>query len=107
MSAAAAVAGSLPDRIALEAYVLTSRNAPDRAQPQLTRLGFATFIRASAERNHWRGHAIIFRGDDFLTREGDPNYLSVRRDGTPFRLARGVFRRHGDRPFVRDHRKQH
>jgi hypothetical protein len=76
------------ERIALEAYILGSRNVQDRARPDLTRLGFATFIRASAEEKRWRGHAIIYRGDDFLTREGDPNYLSARLDGSPFRMLR-------------------
>jgi hypothetical protein len=76
------------DRVAFEAFVLGSRHVPDRAEPLLTRAGFATFLRLSAERDHWRGHAIIYRGDDFLTREGDANYLSMRRDGTPYRLLR-------------------
>jgi hypothetical protein len=76
------------DRVAFEAYVLGSRNVPDRAEPLLTRAGFATFLRLSAQRNGWRAHAIVYRGDDFLTREGDTNYLSMRRDGTAYRLLR-------------------
>lgn len=76
------------ERVSLEAYILLSRNVPNRAKPELTRDGLATFIRAAAERNRWRTHAIIYRGDDFLSREGDPNYLSVRLDGTPFRMLR-------------------
>lgn len=80
-------AGSF-QRIALEAYVLGSRNVPDRAEPLSIRSGFATFLRASAERNFWRVHGILFRGDDFITREGDPNYLSIRRDGSGFRNLR-------------------
>lgn len=75
-------------RLALEAYVLGSRNVPDRGVPLATRLGFATLLRASAERNLWRVHAIVYRGDDFVTREGDPNYLSVQSDGTPYRNLR-------------------
>jgi hypothetical protein len=76
------------DHLGLEAYVLGSRNVPDRAEPLSIRAGLATFLRASAEENGWRIHAIIFRGDDFITREGDPNYLSIRLDGTGFRNLR-------------------
>lgn len=76
------------DRVSFEAYLLGSRNVPDRAEPLLTRAGFATFLRVAAERNRWRAHAIVYRGDDFLTREGDTNYLSMRRDGTAYRLLR-------------------
>lgn len=76
------------ERIGLEAYLLASRNVPDRAEPRATRAGLATFLRASVEKNRWRAHAIIFRGDDFLTREGDPNYLSVGLDGTRYRNLR-------------------
>ena len=36
----------------------------------------------------WRVHAIIFRGDDFITREGDRNYLSIRLDGSGYRMLR-------------------
>jgi len=76
------------ERLSLEAYLLGSRNVPDRAEPSSIRSGFATFLRASAEKNHWRAHAIVYRGDDFITREGDRNYLSIRLDGTSFRKLR-------------------
>jgi hypothetical protein len=76
------------ERLSVEAYVLGSRYAPDRADSLLTRAGFATFLRAAAEKDRWRLHAIVFRGDDFITREGDPNYLSIRLDGTGYRLLR-------------------
>jgi hypothetical protein len=76
------------ERLSLKAWLLASHNVPDRATPRLTRSGFATFLRASAERDHWRAHGILFRGDDFLTREGDPHYLSVQRDGAPYRMLR-------------------
>jgi hypothetical protein len=75
-------------RLALEAYLLGSRNVPDRAEPLSIRAGFATFLRASAEENLWRVHAIIFRGDDFITREGDTHYLSIRLDGSGYRNIR-------------------
>ena len=80
-------AGSLA-RVALEAYLLGSRDVPDRAEPLTIRAGFATFLRASVEDNQWRVHAIIFRGDDFITREGDSHYLSVRLDGSGYRSIR-------------------
>ena len=40
------------------------------------------------ERAGWRGHLIVWRGDDFVKDEGDPNYLSVRRDGSRYRGVR-------------------
>lgn len=76
------------ERVALEAYLLGSRNVPDRAEPLSIRAGFATLLRASAEENLWRVHAIIFRGDDFITREGDSHYLSIRLDGSGYRNIR-------------------
>lgn len=76
------------DRLSFEAFVLGSRFVPDRAISSRTRAGFGTFLRAAIEDSGWRAHALIWRGDDFLTREGDPNYLSIRRDGTPFRSLR-------------------
>ena len=78
-------AGTL-ERLSLEAYLLGSRLDLDRHNPFDTRAGFATFLRAAAVKNGWRAHAIMFRGDDFLTREGDPNYQSIQLDGTAYRL---------------------
>ena len=80
-------AGAL-DRVSLEAYIIGSRDAPDRSDNARTRAGLATFLRAAVENNHWRAHAIMFRGDDFLTAEGDPNYQSVRMNGIPYRNLR-------------------
>jgi hypothetical protein len=80
-------AGAL-DRLSLEAYVLASRYDLDRHDPSDARAGFATLLRANAEKNGWRAHAIMFRGDDFITREGDPNYQSIQLDGTPYRSLR-------------------
>ncbi len=76
------------DRLSLEAYLLGSRYVPDRADPHATRAGFATFLRVSAEKERWRVHVIAYRGDDFITREGDRNYLSIRLDGTGYRALR-------------------
>jgi hypothetical protein len=33
-------------------------------------------------------HLIAWRGDDFIKDEGDPNYMSMRRDGTRYRGVR-------------------
>jgi hypothetical protein len=76
------------DRISFEAFGLASRYVPDREDTSTARSGFATFLRIAAERGRWRGHAILFRGDDFVAREGDPQYQSLRRDGTSYRSLR-------------------
>ena len=76
------------DRLAFEAFGLASRYVPNREDTSTARSGFATFLRVSAERRGWRGHAILFRGDDFIAREGDPMYQSLRRDGTSYRSLR-------------------
>ena len=80
-------AGGL-ERVSLEAYLLASRYDPERLNPPRTRAGFATFLRLAAAANRWRAHAIMFRGDDFIAAEGDPNYQSVRLDGTEYRALR-------------------
>ena len=76
------------DRLSFEAFTLGSRFVPDREVTSTIRAGFGTFLRAAVEESGWRAHALIWRGDDFLTREGDPNYQSIRRDGTPYRSLR-------------------
>ncbi|HEY7500393.1 MAG TPA: hypothetical protein VH740_17865 [Vicinamibacterales bacterium] len=76
------------DRATLELYAAGSRFVPDRSSPDRTRNGAAFFGRASAERGPWRGHLIVWRGKDFIKDEGDPNYLSMRRDGTRYRGMR-------------------
>jgi hypothetical protein len=72
----------------LELLGLWSHHTPDREQPGRTRDGGAFFGRASVELNEWRAHLIMWRGDDYVKDEGDPNYLSVRRDGTRYRGVR-------------------
>lgn len=76
------------ERLSLEAFGLASRFEPDREVASDARSGFATFLRVSAEKSRWRGHLIVWRGDDFITREGDPNYQSRRRDFTSYRGLR-------------------
>lgn len=72
------------DRVSVEALALLSRHTVDRADhaPRLT--GFGTFLRVAVEDGDWRGHAILWRGDDVVKREGDPHYHSLRRDGARF-----------------------
>jgi hypothetical protein len=76
------------ERVGLEALVLGSRFVPDRADRSDARSGFGTFLRASAEKAGWRAHAILWRGDDFIAREGDRQYQSLQLDGTEYRALR-------------------
>jgi hypothetical protein len=76
------------DRAEIEAHALGSKFVPDRTQPETKLNGAGFFARASAERDGWRGHLIVWRGKDFIKDEGDPNYLSLRRDDTRYRGTR-------------------
>jgi hypothetical protein len=80
-------AGAL-DRLSLEAFALSSRWVPDRDALARARTGFATLVRLAAEERGWRLHGLLWRGDDFIKEEGDPNYQSRRRDGTSYRRLR-------------------
>lgn len=71
-----------------EAQAVVSRFVPDRESPGRMREGAGVFLRASVSRASWRGHAIVWRGDDVVKDEGDPNYLSLRRDGRYYRGIR-------------------
>jgi hypothetical protein len=75
-------------RAALEAYGLVSRYVPDRAQPDRSRDGVGFFGRGSVERAGWRLHLLGWRGRNFVKDEGDPNYLSLRRDGSRYHGTR-------------------
>jgi hypothetical protein len=75
-------------RAELEAHALGSKYVPDRARPDAKLNGAGFFGRASAERDGWRGHVIVWRGKAFIKDEGDANYLSLRRDGTRYRGTR-------------------
>ena len=85
-----AVSGRVRDfaDASLEAHALGSRHVPDREAPRRTSSGAGFFGRAEVSRSGWRGHILFWRGDDFLKEEGDPNYLSVRRDGSRYRGVR-------------------
>jgi hypothetical protein len=72
----------------LELLALWSHYVPDRQQPQRTRDGAAFFGRAAVEWPAWRAHLLMWRGDDFIKDEGDPNYQSVRPNGTRWRGIR-------------------
>jgi hypothetical protein len=72
----------------LELFGLLSRFTPDRERPELSRTGQALLTRATLERSAWRGHVLFWRGWDFIKEEGDPNYQSIRSDGTYYRNVR-------------------
>jgi hypothetical protein len=72
----------------LEGYGLVSRYVPDRATPDQSRDGTAFFGRGAVQGRGWRAHLIVWRGRNFIKQEGDPNYLSVTRDGTRYRGTR-------------------
>jgi hypothetical protein len=73
---------------ALEVYGLGSHDVPDREQGAGRTTGAGFLGRASAERGGWIGHVLFWRGRDFVKEEGDPNYLSRFRDGSPYRGIR-------------------
>jgi hypothetical protein len=75
-------------RGSLELLGLWSHYNPDRQQPTRTRDGAGFFGRAAVEGFAWRGHLIMWRGDDYMKDEGDGNYQSLRRDGTRYRGVR-------------------
>ncbi len=68
----------------LELFGLVSKYVEDRSRPELTRDGVAFFGRAAIDRAGWRAHVIVWRGRNFIKDEGDPDYLSMRRDGTRY-----------------------
>ncbi len=84
--------------VSLEIYGVASVDRPDRALAAATVKGKGVFLRAAAEVRRWRGHLILWRGDNVTHEDGDPNYLSLLGDGTRFRRVRdygeaGVARR--------------
>jgi hypothetical protein len=68
----------------VELYGAASRHVPDRSRPGESIDGTGFLARASGEQDGWRGHVLFWRGRSFVKDEGDPNYLSLRRDGTRY-----------------------
>lgn len=75
-------------RVAVEAFAVGSRIVPDRAAPERSRNGIGIFTRAEAVTGSWRGHVIVWRGNDYLKEEGDANYLNLRMSGRRYRGIR-------------------
>jgi hypothetical protein len=75
--------GPLPSA-SIEVYGFAASDRPNRAVASETVRGKALFVRASVEVRNWRGHLIVWRGDDFKHEDGDPNYQSRVRDGTRY-----------------------
>ena len=75
-------------QLSIELLGLASRYVPDRADAARSRSGAGVFARAEASTEAWRGHLIVWRGNDCLKEEGDANYLSVRTDGSRYRDVR-------------------
>jgi len=102
VAAAAGVEAGAPigrvKRLSLELMALGSRTVFDRTQPDLTRGGFATFLRFAADWELWRVHLILWRANGFVKVEGDPLYQAIRHDGSRYNGIRdyaetGVTRR--------------
>ena len=81
---AASVAAGPIDALCLEIFGLAASDTPDRDHPDRSRDGRGFFGRGSAVVDAWRGHILFWRGRHFITREGDPNYLSLRRNGVVY-----------------------
>jgi hypothetical protein len=77
-----------PGPLSLELYAIGSVHVPNRDRPELTIRGRAFFGRLAFERDDWRGHLIAWRGLDVVKEDGDPNYSSLRQDGTLYRKVR-------------------
>jgi hypothetical protein len=75
-------------QLSFETYALVSHHVPDREIAQRTRNGAGFFGRIAAIRDRWRAHLLFWRGDDFIKDEGDPNYLSITRNGMRYRGIR-------------------
>jgi hypothetical protein len=75
-------------RPSLDVYALVSRSVPDREREDRSTTGAAVFTRAALEHTGWRGHLIVWRSNDYIKEEGDPNYGGLRLDGTRFRRTR-------------------
>lgn len=88
------------ERLSLELYAVGSRHVPDRENPDATRSGLGTFVRVALVDQPWRAHLVLWRGDDYIKQEGDPVYLSRRRDGSWYRGVRDYLELGGSRRFA-------
>ena len=77
------------DALSLEVFGLVD-DRPDRAASsrQRTISGTGLFLRAAAEKSGWRGHVIVWRGNDFNHEDGDAHYQSHYATGAPDRGTR-------------------
>ena len=75
-------------KVTADAYVLLSRYVPDREHVDRATSGVGMFLRAAVERGPWRSHAIVWRSNDYIKEEGDPNYGGLRRDDRRYRKVR-------------------
>lgn len=64
--------------LAVETLGVLTRYVPDRDAADRYVEGSGVFARAGVERGGWRGHAIVWRSEDFVKVEGDANYRSPR-----------------------------
>jgi hypothetical protein len=78
------------DALSLEVFGLAAHDRPDRADSsrQRTISGTGLFLRAAAEKSGWRGHVIVWRGNDFNHEDGDAHYQSRYATGAPYRGTR-------------------
>ena len=75
-------------RLTVDAHAVAARNVVDRERPSLTESGLGVFTRGALTYGAWRTHLIVWRGNDVIKAEGDPNYLSLRRNGRIDRKTR-------------------
>jgi hypothetical protein len=73
---------------AVDAHGVLTRHVPNREVLAERETGAGIFTRGVVRRGAWRGHLIVWRGRDTLKDEGDPNYLSLQRNGRRFRGTR-------------------
>ena len=79
--------GGVFDSQSAEVHGLVARDVPDRAAlDDNGETGFGLFTRYAAEKSGWRAHLIAWRARDFIKREGDLHYSSLREDGDLTRL---------------------
>src|SRR5262249_35178172 len=78
------------DALSLEVFGLAAHDRPDRAvsSGKRTTSGAALFVRAAGERNGWRGHLIVWRGNEFNHEDGDAHYQSHFATGERYRGTR-------------------